>query len=78
MIHASFEEAIQFEPLPQFQSQKTRAELPCPFQPHFAQQHTRYLRIIRGRRHMRREQFQLLRIALFVEDFNRCQPAGLR
>src|SRR5260370_35608004 len=75
---APFEEAIQLEPLPQFQSEKTRAELPGSFQPHFVQQHTRYLRIIRRRSHMRREQFQLLPIALFVEDSTRCQPAGLR
>ncbi|MDQ1472828.1 MAG: hypothetical protein QOJ99_4308 [Bryobacterales bacterium] len=57
MIYAPFEEAIQFEPLPQFQSEKTRAELPGSFQPHFVQQHTRYLRIIRRRSYMRREQF---------------------
>ena len=78
LIEAPFEEAIQFQALPQFQSEKARADLPSSFQPHFVQQHTPDLRIIRRRRHMRREQLQRLRIALFVEDFNRCQPAGLR
>jgi hypothetical protein len=38
----------------------------------------RYLRIIGWPCYLRREQLQLLLLTLFVEDFNRLQPAGLR
>jgi len=71
-------ETIQFEPLPQFQPQKARTELARSFQPYFVQQHPRYLRIVRRRRHMRGEQLQLLCFALFIEDLNGRQPARLR
>ena len=66
------------QPLPQFQSQKAGAELPCSFQPHLVQQHARDLRIVGRRLHMRREQLQLLRFALFIEDLDGFQPARLR
>ena len=78
LIDRLFEESIQLQPLPQFQPQKAGAELPRSFQPHLVHQHARYLRIVGRRRHMRREQFQLLRFALFVEDLDRLQPARLR
>jgi hypothetical protein len=68
--------AIQL--LPQFQSQKARPELPRSFQPYPVQQDAGYLRIIWWRRHMRREQLQLLCFALFIENLNGCQPARLR
>jgi hypothetical protein len=35
------------------------------------QQHASYLRIIRRRLHLRREQLQLLRLTLLVEDLDR-------
>jgi len=77
-IDGLFEETIQFQALPQIQPQETGAELPRSFQTYFVQQHPRYLRIVLGRSHMRRKQFQLLRIALIVEDLNGLQPARLR
>src|SRR5438067_9498074 len=77
-IDGLLKETIQFEPLPQFQPQKARTELARSFQPYFVQQHPRYLRIVRRRRHMRGEQLQLLCFALFIEDLNGRQPARLR
>ena len=77
-IGVFFKETIQFKPLPQFQSKETGAERTCPLQTHFVQQYPRHLRIVVGRRHHRREQFQLPRIALLVENFNRLHPARLR
>ncbi len=53
-------------------------DLSLSFQTYFVQQHARYLRIVIARRHMRREQFQLLRVALIVEDLNALRPACLR
>jgi len=75
VIDSLFEETIQFEALPQIQPQKTGTELPGPFQSDFVQQHASHLRIIRRRRHMRWEEFQLLCFALIVEDVNGCQRA---
>jgi len=66
-INVSFKETIQIKPLPQVQSKKTGAEHARSLQVHFVQQHPRCLRIVIGWRHMRGEQFQLLRIDLLVE-----------
>jgi hypothetical protein len=73
-----FEEAIQFELLPYFQPEKTGAELSCSFQPHFAEQHARHLRIVRWRLYMRGKELELLRFALLVENLDGGQPARLR
>jgi len=44
---------------------------------HFVQQHPRHLRIVIRRRHIRRRQTQLLRIALFIENLDGfCQRVG--
>src|SRR5580698_8413104 len=74
-INGLFEESIQFQPLPQLQSEKARTELTRSFQTHFVQQHTRYLWIVRRRRHMRGEELQLLSFTLLIENLNGCQPA---
>jgi hypothetical protein len=78
LVDGLFEETVQLKTLPEFQSQPRGAELARPLQTHLVQQHPRYLRIIRRRLHLRREQLELLRLALIVEDFYRLQPACLR
>ena len=78
LVDGLFEEAIQFQTLPKFQTEPDGSELPRPLQTHLVQQHPRHLRIIRRRFHLRREQLQLLRFTLLVENFNRLQPARLR
>jgi hypothetical protein len=69
---------IQFQPLPQLQTQPTGAALACPFQPHSVQPHQRHLRIICRWFDIGGKQFQLLRFALFVKDLDGFQPASLR
>ena len=49
-----------------------------PSPAHFIQQHPRHIGIAVRRHNMRRKQFQLLSIALLVEDLNRLLPARLR
>jgi hypothetical protein len=61
-----------------FKPENTGAELSRSFQPHFAEQHARDLRIARRRLHMRGKELELLRFALLVEDLNSGQPARLR
>src|ERR1022692_1478279 len=65
------------KPLPKFQSEKAATEPTHPFQSNLVHNHLRYLRIVIGRHHMRRKQFQLTRFPLLVEHLNRLQPARL-
>jgi len=67
-------ETIQFKPLPQFQSEETGAERTRPFQAHLVHQYACHLRIVIRRHNVRREQLQLTRITLIVENLNRLHP----
>ncbi len=77
MIHGLLEEPIQFQALPQLQTQPAGAELARSFQTHLIQQHARDLRIAGRRLHIGGEQLELLRLTLLIEDLDRFQPACL-
>ena len=74
VVHRLCKETIQFQASPQFQPQIAGAELSRPCQAHPVDQDPCHLRIVWGRLHLRREQFQLLRFTLFIKDLNRSQP----
>ena len=77
VIHRLLEEAIQSQAPPQFQPQIAGTGPARPFQTNLVHQHTSHLQVVRRRLHMGREQFQLLRFALFIEDLHRSLPARM-
>jgi hypothetical protein len=78
LIYGLFEEVVQFQTPPKFQTQPAGSKLPRALQSHLVQHHPRHLWIIWRRFHVRWKKPQLLRLTLLVEDFNRFQPARLR
>ncbi len=77
IVDELIEETVQFQSPPQLQSQVTGAELSRPFQPHPMDQDACHLRIVRWHLRMRREQFQLTRFAVLIEDLHCLQPARM-
>ena len=73
LIQQVFPEPVQFQPLPQFQTQATSSKLPHPAHPHPS-----YVRIVLRHLDVRRKQFQLPAFALLVEDRDHLQPVRLR